>query len=221
MSLFGLSLPTTVPLPPTVPDARRELSDELWNPAYAGTWWDRFNHWLADALMVRAGEANLDASLALFLIALLVLAAVVIAIMWRRRRRHATTAEDDTALFDGEPVRTAATYRERAEEHERAGRWDRAVLDRYRAIAAVAVERGVVSDSPDLTAHEVSSMLARSFPQLADATRHAGSVFDRIRYGGGQADQRDAAALADLDRDLAQAQPTAHPAASRSLAVPR
>lgn len=201
--------------------ARRELSDELWNPAYIGTWWDRFQAWVTDLLLMSPGDADLS-WVFLVLAGLAVLAlGVAVAVLMRRRTRRSEQAEDSDAVFDGEHVLTAQEYRTRAAEHVRAGRYDAAAIDRYRAIGADAVDAGLVADSPELTAHEVGAALVRSYPDHAGRARDAGILFDLVRYGGGHAGAEDVEGLTALDDDLRHSTPMGHGQRETASAVPR
>ncbi|GMA38563.1 DUF4129 domain-containing protein [Mobilicoccus caccae] len=202
-------------------DARRELSDELWNPVYAGSWWERFKGWLADQLLIETGDVDLS-TVFLVLAALATLAVGIgVVVAMRRRARQRAAAETGDAVFEGEHALTAREYRERAEAHAVAGRFDAAALDRYRAIGADAIEARLVTDSPDLTAHEVGAALARSYPDHADRAWRAGVLFDLVRYGGGHADADDVRALADLDAALLEASPVTGGRRDALPAVPR
>lgn len=217
----GLRPLVAAPPSPDAGSAQREMSGELRDPVYWTTWWDQFQGWLSDRLLVTAGEVDLTR--VLFTVLTLVALALVLGVglWWWRRRRPRTEQSTEAPVFDGEQVLTAAAYRERAEAHEQAGRAGAAVLDRYRAIGARAVERGLLIDAPDLTAREVGAVLGRAFPTHAEAARRAGAVFDRVRYGDGQAGADDAAALRRLDLELEDATPQAARGSSGVLAVPR
>lgn len=209
-----------MPLPPDTPTAREELTRELLSPAYAGMWWDWFQGWLADRLMVDVGDGTLGTALLVGLLLLLVAVAVAVGVTVVRRRRRDTHLVHEP-VFDGERAMSAQDYRRRAEEHSRAGRHDEAYLDRYRAVGAGAVARGIVLDTPDLTASEVSRALAVAFPDHEQDARRAGASFDRIRYGGAHAQAQDVDLVTELDQALESREPVrARPFASTS-AVPR
>lgn len=174
--------------PPDTDGAARELSRELWNPVYAGTWWDRFKAWVAEGLLTRSGEASMNL-LAYIVLGLVLIgaAALVWSVIRRSRATTATPPAPEPGLF-GEPAALSADeYRARAVEHADQGRLDEAALDRYRAMAADAVTTGVVAASPDLTAHEVGAALAHAHPDLADGIRRSEGLFDLVLYGGGHA----------------------------------
>lgn len=207
------------PLPPETTAAREELSHELWNPTYLGTWWDRFQFWLGDQLLVRTGERDLAPLLVAGGVILLV-GSIGIALVVLRRRRGAAP-DDERTVFEGEPGLSAEDYRRRSEDHLRAGRHDESLLDRYRAVTAAAIQRKLAVDAPDLTAHEIGLTLAAALPEHADDARRAGRLFDGIRYGDAHASPRDLDVVARLDRAITEYPLSPPPVRAAVSVVPR
>lgn len=104
-------------------------------------------------------------------------------------------------VFD-EPGISADDYRHRARAARASGDYGAAVVDGFRALAAGAVERFVVDDSPGATAREIARSLASAFPIEAGPLEGAAGVFDAARYGDQGADAADADAVLALEDRL-------------------
>jgi hypothetical protein len=102
---------------------------------------------------------------------------------------------------------SAADYRRRAHASTDRGDWDTALLDSYRALAASAVERTLLTELPGRTAHEVAVSLAPVFPDHADALASAASSFDDVRYGHRRTTKAQAVATTELDAKLLRTTP--------------
>lgn len=112
---------------------------------------------------------------------------------FRRRGRAALPARSSSA----------AEHRAAAERYAEQGRWDSAVLERFRAIARELSERALVPAAPGATAAEVAEAGGTALPELATDLRAAAGTFDDICYGhlplSGAAGQRAEAFLRELD----------------------
>ena len=142
---------------------------------------------------------------ALILLAAIVIGAlVVLAVVGpvRRARRE----RESTEVFVAD-ARTAAELRASADALAAEGRWDEAVLDRFRAILRSLEERVVLAERPGWTADEASAEAATAFPASADDLRRASRLFDDVCYGDLHAGPQDEAWLRTLDRTLTDTRP--------------
>ena len=99
----------------------------------------------------------------------MLVALVVIALLvWvlPKVRRESVVGRADGAVLEDLTI-TARTYRDRAAQAFKDGRYDEAVLDGFRAIAKDMSDRTLLDDAPGRTAHEVSLSLAQPFPDHA------------------------------------------------------
>lgn len=208
-----MEVPMTVaspPVDPTVEQARRWLEPELSKAEYADDrgLLQRFLDWLGeliDGLLSGGGPALPGWGLpaVLFVIGLLIALVLLVRV---RREPLPRGASRHGGLLD-EPHLGADDYRARARRAFGAGDLDGATADWFRAIAAAAVERAIIDESPGRTAHEVSVALAALFPHEAAALAEAADRFDALRYGEVPADAATAQAVADLDERLRTARP--------------
>ena len=136
------------------------------------------------------------------LVAVGALFAVALTRHWvRSARRRAGDAADVL----GTNALTAAQHRAEATEHARAGRWDAAVLARFRAVARELEERAVLVPAPGRTANEIAVGAARGLPDLGAELRAAALLFDRVCYGRRAADQTGYARVSALDEAVRRA----------------
>jgi Domain of unknown function (DUF4129) len=112
-----------------------------------------------------------------------------------------------------------------ADEHRRAslaalGSGDdaAALVEAFRAIAARAVQRGVLEERPGRTAHELTLGLSPFFPDHAQPMAEASTMFDLVFYGHLPATAADARSVLELDEALRVARPSR---VSTLEAVPR
>ena len=197
------------PLDPSSPEAQQWVHDELANGQYLTepSWWQRFVEWLMEHLGGGSGWFGLPSAWTVVLVVAVLLGVVALVVLRvvrpeavTRRRASATAPLDDEGL-------SAADYRRRARESTDRGDWDAVLLDGYRAIAASAVERTLLSELPGRTAHEVSIALAPVFPVHADALASAASSFDDVRYGHRRTTKAQAMATTELDTELLRTRP--------------
>ncbi len=140
------------------------------------------------------------------LLALVVLAAIVLAfVLWRAGpvRRSSSSA---TALFVGR-AKTAADHRREADRASAQGRWEDAVLERYRAIVRALEERTILDPRPGRTADEAAHEGGLALPALAADLWSASTTFDAVAYGGRPASSTDDRFLRALDHAVAAASP--------------
>ncbi len=197
------------PLDPSSPEAQQWVRDELANGQYLTepSWWQRFVEWLIEHLRGGSGWFWLPPAwtVALVVAVLLGVVALVVlrvvrpeAVVGRARGRG--KAVDDEGL-------SAADYRARARAATARADWDAALLDAYRALAASAVERTLLTELPGRTAHEVAVVLAPVFPDHAGALTSAASAFDDVRYGHRRTTRAQAVATTELDDELLRTRP--------------
>ena len=195
------------PLDPTSPEARQWVRDELARGYQTEpTPWERFVEWLRDLLSSGPVSSALPswvvpvvAALVLALVALLLLRLV------RPEARTSRTTRGPGAV-DDEGL-TATDYRRRAAAALDRGSWDDALLDGYRALAATAVERALLTPLPGRTAHEVAVALRPLFPDHGARLVEAADAFDAVRYGHVPAVERAARAVLAVDAELLRTRP--------------
>jgi hypothetical protein len=165
------------------------------------------SRWITDQLGKLLDGASHLAGLSAGITALIAL--VVIALLaWilPKVRRERVVAGSDGVVLDDVTI-TARLYRSMAAQAIRDGRYDDAVLDRFRAIAKDMSDRRVLNDAPGRTAHEVSVTLASPFPDHADRLARAADLFDSVRYGHRHASAHQAGQIQDLDAELVTTRP--------------
>lgn len=207
-------------LRPDPDPARAWVRAELSKPEYQQPLLKRIIGWfgeLLDKLLNAAGGIGHLGTSAAF--ALLVVLLLVIVVVLARLRPDASRRTTPGAVFADQRI-GAAEHRALADRALADQRWDDALVEAMRAIAAGLVERDLVDDLPGATAHEVADAAARLFTEYADRVRAAADVFDAVLYGDRRADREDAAALLDLETTLRGARPSAE-AAGAVMAVPR
>ncbi|MGI9156873.1 MAG: DUF4129 domain-containing protein [Marmoricola sp.] len=193
-----------LPDPATAHDwLQRELLRQEYRPSLLQRVRDWFAHLFDKAQSGTGNFAGLGRPLLLLLVLLLVAGLVLLAVRLRRNPRAADPGE---TVF-GDIRRRAAEHRALADAAFGDGRWDDAVVEGMRALAAALVERQLVDDLPAVTAHEVTGLAAPRFPSYAARLESAAGVFDETRYGDRHATRDRARAMLDLDRDLGAATP--------------
>lgn len=194
------------PLTPSPDEARSWLRRELLDPDYqresilARAW-----AWIQEALGRAAeGAASvgpLVAALSLLVFALLVVAITLLLSRAQRTRR----ARRERRPVMGEHRISADALRRRARSAFADGRFDDAVMDGFRALAAGQVERGRLEDLPAATAHEVAWALREEFPAQRDEVALAAHLFELVLYGDRHATKGQAETVLSLDAVLAVA----------------
>ena len=194
-------------LNPTPPEARNWLKQELHGSDYQSPWLDSLSRWITDQLGKLLDGASHLAGLSPAITALIAL--VVIALLaWilPKVRRERVVAGSDGVVLDDVTI-TARLYRSMAAQAIRDGRYDDAVLDRFRAIAKDMSDRRMLDDAPSCTAHEVSMALASNFPEQADRLARAADLFDSVRYGHRRTGAYQAGQIQALDTELVTVRP--------------
>ncbi len=194
----------TAPLDPSPDEARSWLRRELVRPEYnEQDLLNRLVAWLERVINGGLDAASRVPPLSTF-VAMLVLLLLVLGLVWllSRAGRSPTGAPAAGPLLSDERI-TAAQLRARAEAALAGDRPDDALVDGFRALAVRQIERGLLSESPGATAHEVAGDLGLAVPDLAARLQGAGVLFDLVRYGGRPATRDQAGSVLALDDDLA------------------
>jgi hypothetical protein len=205
---FSFAVVTVVAsIRPQPDEARSWLERELSRPEYHQSLVDRFLSWLGD-LWDRLTQGALEASPLSTAAAALVLAvlAVLVTLVLSRVRREPSRAGTGGSARIGSEL-SPDDHRSAARSALADGAADLALVEAFRALAARAVQRGLVEERPGLTAHELASDLRPVFPDHADDLDHASALFDLVFYGDLPATAADAQRVLDLDDLLRRARP--------------
>lgn len=201
------------PLDPSSDEAHRWVVSELAKHEYAvhESLWDRFVAWLRDRLDDASGPSlgGVPTWLAV-LVLVLVLGAIAYAVLRTVRPERGGSrgsGRDHGGVLDGSGL-SATEHRALATSALGAGRWDDAVLAGFRAVAAGAVERTVLSPSPGRTADETAAEMGPFFPSESDALLRCARAFDAVRYGRLPADEATARDVVGTDARVAATRPS-------------
>jgi hypothetical protein len=185
--------------------ARRELARSIYRPSLLSRWWHDIVRWLSSVLYpTHAGEPNW---LAVGVLAVVVVLAALAAFYWlgapsASRRNHAEPVISSR-------MRTAADYRRAAEQLAASGKYQEAIAELVRAIAADLEAREILLAKPARTADELAAEAALAFPAETGELAAAARLFDEVRYGGRPGSQAGYAEVQSLDSRLAAAAPEA------------
>lgn len=207
-------------LSPDPDTARRWLRDELSGPDYQESFAERVTRWFndfMDSVFSMAGPGGLDPVLGLVLLALL---AGGVALALSRLRANPTSGAPDAAVFS-EARQSADEHRRRAHVALEQAQWAEAVVESVRALAAGLVERGLIPEQSGVTVHEISQRASTLFPAHLTRLEEMALVFDETRYGDRPAQEPQARAVVELERDLATRSPEESGARAPVSAVPR
>lgn len=196
-------------LDPTPAEARDWLEQELHRSDYQSPWLDSVIRWIIDHLRTLLNGVNnlANSGFSLFITVLAALAVIaILAWVLPKVRRESVIAHADGAVLEDLRI-TPRTYRDRAAQAFKEGRYDDAVLDGFRAIAKDMSDRTLLDDAPGSTAHEVSLALAPPFPDHAERLARAADVFDSVRYGHRGATVDQAGEVQHLDAELVRTRP--------------
>jgi hypothetical protein len=199
---FVLPLPDP-PLDPSGSEARAKLRRELLRPEYHDqNLLQRFLEWVTRKVSSGIDQASQAPPLST-LMAMIVFVALALALAWlaSQARRTARDRGQKAAVLTDEVV-SADELRARAEAALEAGRFEEAVVEGFRAVAARQVERGRLTDTPGATAHEVAETLAQEYPAMAARVRSGARLFDEVLYGDRPATRDQAMSVLALDDDL-------------------
>lgn len=187
----------TVPVEPDADTARRWLEDELAKADYSEmTLLQRLNEWFAklwEGVDPGAATRGLGSVIVTVLIAGALALLLWILVRWRRRHRltRGTTSVEAPQVATVGDLVDPAEHRRRAQEALADGRFDEAVVERFRAVVAVLVERDWVIATAGLTSQEAADAASVRLPGLAADLRRAANLFDHARYGHGLAGVRE------------------------------
>lgn len=203
------------PVTPDGDEAREWAERELSDPAYAEaqpTAFDRIARAILEFLGslfstdVSGGWGSTFALIAAITVAALIIVALLVWGLPRARRRAAAPV---ATLFGESDERGADDLRRAAASAADAGRWDEALILRFRALARGLAERGAVSTPPGATVHAFARSAGRVFPAAADELESAASAFDDVRYLRRPGSRDDYEQLRRLDEQLMAARPVA------------
>jgi Domain of unknown function (DUF4129) len=173
-----------VPIEPGREQARawavQELSRREYQEARPGLI-ERALTWLWDRLNLLDLGTGAPPTLGLVAIVL-----IVAGVVWYAIRRsgglHRVARRPTAEVLPAEHT-TAADHRAAADRHAAAGRWDLAVVERFRAVAREFEEQALLDPQPGRTALEVARAGGRARPDLATALLRAAGSFDDVSYG--------------------------------------
>jgi hypothetical protein len=210
-------------LRPDPDEARSWVETELHRAEYRQSLVDRFFAWLQE-LWDRLTSAALGAnplSTGAAVLVLVVLVVLVGLVVSRVRREPLRAVGGEAVLLTGQV--TPEEHRRAAEAALAEDDYDLAIVEAFRALAARAVQRGLVQERPGLTAHELATDLRPLFPGHAAGLDRSSALFDLVFYGDQPAAAADARSVLDLDEALRGARPsrTVVDQPDQSTAVPR
>jgi hypothetical protein len=198
-----------VPVDPDRDTARGWLEAELTDPIYheGPSLLDRLLAWIMEQLdNAQRAASQVDPLLAAAVVIGIALVVGVVAFLVagpvapaRRARRSAEVFGDDT--------RTATELRTAADAHAAAGRFDEAVLDRFRAILRSLEERALLDPRPGTTADEGAALAGARLADRAEDLRAAASLFDDVCYGDRATGRDDDVWLREVDARVAATRP--------------
>jgi Domain of unknown function (DUF4129) len=207
--------------------ARSWVERELGRAPYRQSLGQRFLSWLGDqwqALQASAlGASPLSTAAAALALVVLVVLVVLVASRVRREPLRGSGHEP----VSGTGVLSAREHRAAADTALSAGDAGLAVVEAFRAVAAGAVERGVLEERPGRTAHELATELGPVFPPSAEELTWCSALFDRVFYGERSSagsvtvvTAADARRVLALDDDIRAARPGPVPAPVHATARP-
>jgi len=202
-----------IPVTPGPDEAREWAERELADPAY-----DAAQPTVIDRIAQAIGEfldrlfnssVGGEWSPVLGVVVLVVIAALVVGalLIWGRPRLAHRVSAASTALFGEDETRSAAELRASAEAHAAAGRWDQAVVERYRALARGLEERDVIDALPGTTARALAVRATESFPGQAAGLHAGAAAFDDVRYLRRRGTAQMYAGIAATDEEIARTRP--------------
>lgn len=211
----GPQLPRGNDTPPS--EAERSADEILDGDDYRGpdpdreTWGDRLRQWLSDRLPdgPQVGSRNTDAAATIFVgvLALGALVGTIWLVVSSRRTKRVAEGGDDDATIEVTPLRSPREWADEASRCEARGDWRGAVRARYRGLTGDLAGRGVVVDVPGRTAGEHRREVSDHAPAAAPAFTAAAQLFERVFYGGTQAEATDAERVRSLAVQTLEAAP--------------
>lgn len=198
-----------VPVDPDAETARGWLEAELADPIYheGPSLLDRLLAWIFEQLEnAQRAASQVDPRVAAAVVIGIVLVVAAVAFVVAGPVARARRARRSVAVF-GDDTRTAGELRAAADAHAAEGRFDDAVLDRFRAILRSLEERALLDPRPGTTADEGAALAGAQLPDRAEDLRAAASLFDEVCYGDRTARREDDAWLREVDTRVAAARP--------------
>jgi hypothetical protein len=173
------------PLDPSDDEARRLLEQELQKPEYQNNSplaalveriLTEISDRLATARLASLNSTALAIGVALALIALF---------LWlvSRIRRSQRSEKKRASTPVGLPSLNAQELWLQAQAAFQAEQFEEAILYGFRGAVAQRIETGALPELPGMTAFEAAEALADLEPARASEVRHAGVIFDQVRYG--------------------------------------
>ncbi len=188
--------------------AREELAKEPYRRAQPGLV-DRFLTWLFEelnSLSVRGPDlAGANVAWALLLGSVVLIVALV---LFRTGRLRGPGRVGASAQVFSDRKRSAAEYRQRADQAAAREDWDTACCERFRAVVQSLHERTLLEDRPGRTADEAARQAGGVLPLLARELQSGAHIFDEIRYGKRLGNASQDAQLRSLDTAVAQSRPS-------------
>jgi hypothetical protein len=193
---------------PDPDQARSWLEAELARPEYhQQSMLDRLVAWAVGIWDRLAGAAAGADPLSTYVAVGLALLMVVFAfVVVPRIRRTPAPSSDRRAVLRGEPA-TSREHRARAEAALARGHFPDAVVEAVRAIARDMVDRGVLADESDSTAHEIALGVGDAFPAQRGRLLAAADLFDAVQYGSEPASREQAIEMLAVHEELRRARP--------------
>ena len=204
-------IPLEVPVQLGRDEARRQAEAELAKGEYldvqdaASDWWNRLIDWLTNipSELDDLPSSQLGAVIVAVVVAVVLATVVILAGPLRGDRRIG-----EHAFLDDEE-RTAAQLRDEAVRLGQANEWTQAAIQRFRALVRGLSERGVIDETPGMTAREAVARTDGRLPGHAAALAGAATLFDGLAYGRRTATRVQYEQLVALDESVQQARPTA------------
>jgi hypothetical protein len=199
-----------VPRPPVdIPRdaAQRAAADELSGSRYEDeSLLERAWRWFEEFLLdLFAGSGGVGGFVSLVILGL-VLAFLAAGLSWSLRRMAGRGRPRRRQIFSLQ-AQTAAMHRANAERLAEEARWAEAIQERLRAVARGLEEREILTAMPGRTADELAAVAGEALPAHGEDLRWAADVFDAVTYGQDAGDGAAYAALVELDRVIALAEP--------------
>jgi hypothetical protein len=195
--------------PPVTPDARtgRQWAiDELSKAEYHQhtSILRRVLDWIAHLFSGKVhGLPNIWASLVV--VAVVVAGVLVAYLVAGPVRRTARDRASHVVLTDD--ALSADELRDRADEAAQAGHWERAVVERFRAVVRSLEERTVLDEQPGRTADEAAHAAGDVLPPCADDLVLAARAFDDVLYGHAEPGPAEDRILRAVDARVRQTRP--------------
>lgn len=189
--------------------AERELARHVYDAAQP-TVIDRIALAISDFLdSLSFSGVGVSWSPIIVIVVIVVLIALIAAglAIWGRPKLANRRKPSSALLFGEDDLRSAAELRADAETHAAAGRWDEAIVSRFRALARSLDERDVLDPIPGLTALGLAGIAAEFFPAQQPRVRAGAAAFDDVRYLRRPGTAEMYAQVAGVDEEIALTRP--------------